>query len=203
MSTDLKQNGRRAKAKRPQAGPLLLFAKNFVKHPGLVGWMLPSTKFVVQEVLRHANWKEARTVVEYGPGVGTFTTEVLARMRPDARLFALEVNPDFVAYLQKKIRDPRLIVLHESATSIDRVLVDFGVHEADCVLSGIPFKTIKDPLRREIVHKTHKVLRKGGVMLVYQLSTTVEPYLREAFDNVRLNVERGSLVPSRMFVCRR
>ena len=36
--------------------------------------------------------------VEYGPGVGTFTTKILERMRPDATLIAFEINPDFIKY---------------------------------------------------------------------------------------------------------
>ena len=30
----------------------MLFAKNFVKHPNAVGWMLPSSPWVVNDVLK-------------------------------------------------------------------------------------------------------------------------------------------------------
>src|SRR5947207_10339145 len=78
---------------------LLLFARNFLKHPDMVGWMLPSSSFLVDEVLKQVDWESARVIVEYGPGVGTFTTKVLERMHPDAKLIALELNPEFYQFL--------------------------------------------------------------------------------------------------------
>ena len=76
------------------AGPIgwvsqfLLFAKGFLQHPNMVGWVLPSSPFLVDEVLKEVDWERARVIVEYGPGVGAFTTRVLQRMRPDATLIA-------------------------------------------------------------------------------------------------------------------
>src|SRR5438477_12158361 len=87
---------------------LLLFARNFLKHPNMVGWMLPSSSFLVDEVLKQVDWDAARVIVEYGPGVGTFTTKLLERMRPDAALIALELNPEFFQFLSGSLRDPRL-----------------------------------------------------------------------------------------------
>src|SRR2546427_10813015 len=85
----------------------VVFALNFVKHPNMVGWMLPSSPFVVDDVLKQVDWDNARVIVEYGPGVGTFTTKVLERMRPDATLVALEINSDFIRYLNQSVHDPR------------------------------------------------------------------------------------------------
>src|SRR5215831_2072717 len=60
---------------------LFLFAKNFVKHPDMIGWFLPSSRFVVDTVLKQIDWANARVIAEYGPGLGTFTREILRRMR--------------------------------------------------------------------------------------------------------------------------
>jgi phospholipid N-methyltransferase len=181
----------------------LLFARNFLRYPDLVGWVLPSRSYVVNHVLGQVDWERCRTIVEYGPGVGTFTEPILARMHPEARLIALEVNRSFVQYLRETLHDPRCQVVHRSAADVQEVLREAGLNAADCVVSGIPFKTIRDPLRREIVHTTHRVLRPGGMFLVYQLSEKVEPYLREVFPQVTRRVEPRSLVPSRTFCCRR
>ena len=69
-------------------GELLLFARNFLKHPRMLGSLIPSSRFLIDEVLQAVDWANARVIVEYGPGVGTFTAEVLRRMRPDASLIA-------------------------------------------------------------------------------------------------------------------
>ncbi len=57
--------------------------------------------------MARVDWQKAKVVVEYGPGVGTITQEVLKRMRPDATLIAIELNPNFFRVLEAEIHDPR------------------------------------------------------------------------------------------------
>ena len=185
------------------ASQLFFFARNFLKHPNMVGWMLPSSSFVVDEVLKQVDWAEARVIVEYGPGVGTFTTKLLERMRPDATLIALELNPEFFQFLNGSLRDPRLKLIQGSAEDIDSVLSRLGYPHADYVISGIPFKTLPHPLRDTIVRKTHSVLRPQGSFLVYQLSSVVLPYLENVFGTVRRDVELLNIIPAQMFYCAR
>jgi len=186
-----------------RASQLLLFARNFLKHPNMVGWMLPSSPFVVDSVLKQIDWRTARVIVEYGPGVGTFTTRVLERMHPDATLIALETNPDFVQFLKSSVHDPRFRLVHESATEIDAVLARLGHSHADHVISGIPFKTLPHALRDTIVRKTHSVLKPSGTFLVYQLSSVVLPYLEKVFGRVSRDVELLNVIPARLFYCAR
>src|SRR5882762_10592914 len=182
-----------------RASQFFLFACNFVKHPNMVGWMLPSSPFLVDEVLKQVDWEKARVIVEYGPGVGTFTTKVLERMRPDATLIALEINPDFFKFLGKSLRDPRLHLVQESAADIDAVLSRLRISDVDYVISGIPFKTLPHALRDTIVRKTHSVLKPSGTFLVYQLSSVVLPYLEKVFGRVSRDVELLNVIPARLF----
>ncbi|MDF3053596.1 MAG: ribosomal methyltransferase KsgA/Dim1 family protein [Geminicoccaceae bacterium] len=56
---------------------ILLFGRNFIKHPKMLGSLIPSSRFLVNKVLGEVDWDRARVFLEYGPGVGTFTTEIL------------------------------------------------------------------------------------------------------------------------------
>ena len=47
---------------------LLLFGRNFLKHPRMLGSLIPSSRFVVDKVLGQVDWGRARTIMEYGPG---------------------------------------------------------------------------------------------------------------------------------------
>jgi phospholipid N-methyltransferase len=179
----------------------LLFFRNFLKHPSRIGWLLPSSPRLVNEVLRQVDWDRARLIVEYGPGTGQFTEPVLERMRPDAHLIALEINADFVAYLNGAIKDPRLHLVRESAAQIDAVLARLGFAQADYVISGIPFATLPHQLRDTIVRKTHSVLRPTGRFLVYQLSDSVLPYLEAVFGQVSRGVEILHILPARLYYC--
>src|SRR4051812_9715499 len=182
---------------------LFLFARTFLKYPNMIGWMLPSSSWVVDRVLNEVNWGQASVVVEYGPGLGAFTGKLLERMRADATLIALEINPTFVESLKKRFVDPRLRLIERSATEVAAVLAELGFSAADYVISGIPFKTMPHPLRDEIVRHTHRVLRSQGRFLVYQLSTVVKPYLENVFADVRTESELLTLPPARMFYCAR
>ena len=181
---------------------ILLFGRNFFKHPKMLGSLIPSSRFLVNHVLSEVDWKRARVFLEYGPGVGTFTTEILRRMRPDAVLVALETNSDFVQFLRARLRDERLHVIHGSAADARAALANLKLGRADYVLSGIPYTTMPPELREAILRTTHEVLDPNGAFLVYQFTRTVLPYLQQVFDSVSQDFEPLNVMPARLFYCR-
>lgn len=182
-------------------GRLLLFARNFFRHPLMLGSIVPSSRFLIRELLNPVDWNRARVIVEYGPGVGDITAEVLRRMRPDALLIAIEMNPDFVSYLRGALTDTRLRVVDGSAEWVDEILSRFGQHQADYIISGIPFSTIPAPERERILRKTRAVLAPGGAFLVYQFSTRVFEDLKRIFGYVRRRFEPLNVLPAHLFFC--
>jgi phospholipid N-methyltransferase len=181
---------------------LLLFGRNFIKHPKMLGSLIPSSRFLVNHVLAEVDWDRARVFLEYGPGVGTFTTEILRRMRPDAVLIALETNADFVRFLRRRVRDNRLHVIHGSAADADAALGHLALRHADYVISGIPYTTMPPQLREVILRKTHSVLDPNGAFLVYQFTRAVLPYLQQMFASVYQDFEPLNVMPARLFYCR-
>src|SRR5499425_598050 len=111
---------------RGRGGNVMLFARNFFRHPRMLGSIVPSSRFLIKQLLEPINWARARVIVEYGPGVGGITAEVLRHMRADAVLIAIEMNPDFVTHLRASIPDPRLHVVEGSAEAVDEILPRFG-----------------------------------------------------------------------------
>jgi phospholipid N-methyltransferase len=181
---------------------ILLFGRNFIKHPKMLGSLIPSSRFLVNKVLNEVDWARARVFVEYGPGVGTFTTEILRRMRPDAVLIVLETNADFVRFLRGKIHDDRLHIVHGSAAEADSALAALNLTHADYVISGIPYTTIPPEVREVILRKTHSLLHPTGAFLVYQFTRTVLPYLQQVFGRIHQDFEPLNVMPARLFFCR-
>ena len=186
---------------RTRNGDVLLFARNFFRHPRMLGSIVPSSRFLIRQLLQPIDWARADLIVEYGPGVGSITAEVLRQMRPDATLIAIEMNPDFVKYLRSSFTDKRLRVVEGSAVSVDEILRRFGYARANYIISGIPFSTIPAPLRERILRKTHDVLESGGAFLVYQFSTRVLQDLTRIFGYVGRRFEPLNVLPAHLFIC--
>jgi phospholipid N-methyltransferase len=179
----------------------LLFARNFLQHPRMMGSLVPSSRFLVERMLGSVDWERARTIVEYGPGVGTFTARILDKMSPQARLIVFEMNQDFVHYLAQRFPDPRLHVVHASAEHARRELRRLDVDGADYIISCVPFTTMPAGLRNKILGETRKVLNPDGSFLVYQYSRTLLPSLRSHFSLVHQDFEPLNIPPARLFCC--
>ncbi|GEK48569.1 methyltransferase [Halomonas pacifica] len=182
---------------------LSLFASNFFKHPRMLGSIIPSSPFLVRRLLAPVDWARARVVVEYGPGVGTITREILARLAPDATLLALETNPEFVAYLGESLPDPRLQLVAGSAETIQAELSRLGLPPADYILAGIPFSTMPAACRERILGDSHAALADDGAMLIYQFSPKVGGDLRRLFSRVEKGFEPLNILPAHLYTCRR
>lgn len=179
----------------------LLFAKNFLQHPKMLGSLIPSSRFLVDRLLGKIDWGRAQTIVEYGPGVGTITANILGRMSPHARLIVFEMNRDFVSYLRRAFPDPRLHVVHGSAEHVGRELERLEIQGADYIISGIPYTTMPEQLRGRIMHESREALNPGGAVLVYQFTRAVLPYLRTYFNQVYQDFEPFNILPARLFYC--
>jgi phospholipid N-methyltransferase len=193
----------------------LLFARNFLRYPKLLGSVVPSSRFLVGQLLKHVDWDEARLIVEYGPGVGTFTGEILRRMRPDAQLIAIELNDQFVEFLSANYRDPRLHVVRGSALEVEAFVRELAGTRtdaggatvqnghADAIVSGIPFSTIDLDLRERILAQTHQVLDPRGCFLAYQFSRALLPHLRDRFRDIEEEFVALNILPAHVWCCRK
>jgi phospholipid N-methyltransferase len=167
----------------------------------MLGSIIPSSRFLVNNVLSKVEWDKTRVIVEFGPGVGTMTNEILKRMRSDAKLIAIELNGEFVDFLQQQIRDPRLTVVNTSAGRVRAVLEEMNLGLADCIISGLPYTNMPEAVRREILRESRQALGSKGALLIYQFTRTVLPYLQSSFGSVQQEFELLNIFPARIFLC--
>jgi phospholipid N-methyltransferase len=177
----------------------LLFAREFLKHPLQLGAVIPSSRFLVGRMLRQVDWPSSQVLVEYGPGVGTFTTEILRSIRQDAALLAIEASDEFVRHLRRSYSDPRLHVVHGSAAEVRQVLQRLSWAAADVIISGIPFNAMRRPQRERILSETKQALRPGGRFVAFQYSGTLAADLERIFGEVERDLEPLNVFPARIF----
>jgi len=179
--------------------PRWQFLRGFLKHPVMVGSIIPSSKVLIDRMLDPVDWEKTRLFVEYGPGVGTFTRPVLERMGADATLIAIDTNPDFVKYLKQSIDDPRLVAVTGSAADVESIIADRGFDHADFVLSGLPFSTLPPGVGQAIGEATANVIRPGGAFLVYQFSPKVLDFIKPYFEDIDRGFEWINVPPATLF----
>jgi phospholipid N-methyltransferase len=182
-------------------GDAFLFFRNFFRHPRMLGSIIPSSRFLIKQLLEPIDWDQARVIVEYGPGVGGITAEILRRMRPDARLIAIEMNPDFVKFLRRNLVDERFQVVEASAADVKEIMLKFGHTKADYIISGIPLGSMPSTVREPILHNTREALAAGGSFLVFQFTTRVLPDLNRVFHYVKRKFEPLNILPAHLFIC--
>jgi phosphatidylethanolamine/phosphatidyl-N-methylethanolamine N-methyltransferase len=180
-------------------GPWGVFFKGFVKHPVMVGSIIPSSRWTVEKMLAPVDWGNTKLFVEYGPGVGTFCQPVLDRLRPDATLLVIDLNEDFIAYLRKTFRDSRFIAVHGSAADVNEIIGQFGFKHADYVLSGLPFSTLPNNLGPVIAEETARAIRAGGAFLVYQFRARARDFMAPHFRKIDSGFEFWNVLPCHLF----
>jgi phospholipid N-methyltransferase len=184
---------------RRSPSPHWQFFRGFLKHPVMVGSIIPSSRVLIERMLKPVEWDQTRLFVEYGPGVGTFTRPVLEKMRDDAKLIAIDTNPDFIKYLRRSIDDPRLVPVCGSAADVEKIVAEHGFDHADYVLSGLPFSTLPPGLGDDIGKATAQVVRPGGAFLVYQFSPKVLDFIKPHFDRIDRGFEWINVPPATLF----
>ena len=195
------KNRRRAppRGDRRSRSPRWQFLRGFLKHPVMVGSIIPSSRTLIERMLKPVDWKTTKLIVEYGPGVGTFTRPILEKIGDKGVLIAIDTNADFIRYLRQSIPDERLVAVAGSAADVEQIVRDHGFKHADYVLSGIPFSTLPPGVGDEIARATARVIRPGGAFLVYQFSAKVLDFISPHFVKIDRGFEWINVPPAKLF----
>jgi phospholipid N-methyltransferase len=181
----------------------IAFLSGFLRRPGEVGSVIPSSHWLERRIVRCAGLESARTVVELGPGTGGTTRAFLRALRPDARLLAIELSPVFHARLRDTVRDPRFAVECGSAEHIGELLRARGMPAADVVISGIPFSTMPVEVGDRIASAVAQALAPGGRFVAYQLRDDVSKRTVPHLGSPRQEWELRNVPPMRVYTWRR
>lgn len=177
------------------------FLRSFLRDWRTIGSVTPSSRFLVDAMLDRIDFPTTRCLVEYGPGTGVFTAELLRRMTPDSQLLALDTEAHFIDALRRRLPDPRLIAVRGSAAAIERHVVALGWTGADAIVSGIPYTAMPAPLRATILRASAAALAPDGVFLAYQYSPYIRPLLGRLFAHVETHWVPLNLPPAFYFLC--
>jgi len=190
-----------SEARKPSASlnPFALFFREFLRHPVMIGSIIPSSQRTIDAMLARVDWANTKLFVEYGPGVGTFCGSILERLPTDATLLVIDTNPVFIDFLRRKFADSRFVAIHGSAADVNEIVAAHGFEKADYVLSGLPFSTLPAGIGRAIAEATHRVLQPGGTFLIYQYSSYVASLLEPLFESIDRDRQWWNVPPCGLF----
>jgi len=180
----------------------LAFFRGFLRQPGRIGSVIPSSRFLERRIVEAAGIARSRTVVELGPGTGGTTRAILQALPRRAHLLAIEINPDFVEFLNTE-PDPRLDVYLGSAEHIRRALETLNHSRPDAVVSGIPFSTMPPEVGRKILHEIWSCLVPGGRFVAYQLMNRVTFLAPRLMGDPQVQLELRNVPPLRVYAWRK
>ena len=165
-----------------------------------MGAVWPTSRRAVEDLLDMGDLGGAAVVVEFGAGTGVYTEGILRRLPLDARLLAYEVDGALAAAVTRRLPDGRLEVVNASAERVGEHLEALG-RKADVVVSSLPFSTLPEPVRHNLLDAAREVLAPGGHFLVLQYSKTVLPELERRFPKIRQRLSPLNLPPAFLFAC--
>jgi len=137
----------------------------FLRHPRTVGAVAPSSAALARQMVAALDLREAR-VVELGPGTGSFTRAIIAKLGPAARFLAVDVDPTFIAAIRK--RWPQVDCVCGSAEQLPAIVDERGLNQVDHILSGLPFASLPASITRRILDGIERTLRPGGTFTTFQ-----------------------------------
>lgn len=173
------------------------FIVQFFKKWRQIGAILPSSIFLVEDMLSEVDWNKAKIVVELGAGNGIFTKSILKKMKKDAKLFVFEIDPVFIKKLEK-INDDRVVIISESATNIASHL---NGEKADYVVSGIPLSNLSKHVKSEIIMSSLNNMVTGGIFLQFQYFPESLSLLKKYFGDVKLRFTLLNTPPAFFYIC--
>jgi len=188
------------------------FLAQFIAKPGVIGAVAPSSRWLARAMVEGLDLSTAGAVVEFGPGSGAFTDEILTRIGPDTRFFAIERNAAMARQLRE--RHPLLHVVTGDAGEVVALAGEQGIKagSVDCILSGLPWPSFSDGLRTRILEAAFAALRPGGELRTfgYHVGLTMRGawhFRREArrvFSSVTISpVIWRNLPPAFVYCCRK
>ena len=147
------------------AGSSTNFLLQFLRNPSQTGAVLPSSGYLAEAVVDWLDLGAARSVLEYGPGTGSFTPHILKRVGMDCRFLAIERNATLAEEFRRKLPDVELI--QDSVENVRAICDRAGINSVDCIVCGLPWAAFTEDLQRRLLDSMMTVLRPGGQFVTF------------------------------------
>jgi phospholipid N-methyltransferase len=148
------------------------FLRQFLRSPGQVGAIAPSSKHLARKMVQGIDLRSASCVVEFGPGTGALTGTIFSLLGQRTKMLAIELNPHMASAFRQA--HPK-VKLHEGSVSdVAKFCREDGLSGEACVdviFSGLPWAVFPEALQHEILSAAIGVLKPGGKLVTFAYHT--------------------------------
>jgi len=157
-----------------------------------------------EETLKRFGLKDGMTFVDVGAGTGYFSREAANIVGRSGKVFAVEMSPELIQFLQGRGVPPAVEVIRSEEYSIP-------LQDSVSDLTWLAFVTHETPDIRRFLNEAARVTRNGGKVVIVEWKKQVEergPEMKERLDQADLRTQlrefeltgEGSLNPSHYYI---
>jgi phospholipid N-methyltransferase len=169
----------------------LRFARQFLRYPKQLGTFTQSSRALARKMAEEIG--NSSRVVEFGPGTGPVTEEILKRLPENGRLTCFEINPDFCRCLEQ-IGDSRLRIVNDDAKNCEQY-----IDCPDCIVSGLPLALFS----KQEKEKIFDICRRSRTYIQLQYTPVLGKEMKRHFSEVKLRFVPRNIPPAFVYVCKR
>lgn len=178
------------------------FLVEYAKNIREVGAIAPSSRYLAHKMCEPINFKDAKVIVEYGPGTGVFSSEIVKRMIPGTKLLVIESNRAFHNKLRAQFQESdAVIVEHGNAQDVATMLKKHRLANPDVVVSGLPFAALPSEMSHAILSTTAELLASNGAFVTFQYTLLKKGLIGQYFNTIKTTRELRNIPPAYILHC--
>jgi len=178
------------------------FFKEAVSTFKTTGTVKPSSKYLINDCLKHLDFKENQIILEFGAGNGCITQELLNRIPASSQLISFEVNPKFFNYCENNFKGyNNFKLVNHSAVNFEEILLKSNIEKVDYIISSLPLTLLKEDDVVSLLDKMPQYLKKNGCFVQYQYSLGKYRLLKQKFNEVAIDFTLRNVPPSFVYKC--
>jgi phospholipid N-methyltransferase len=181
----------------------LAFFIQYLIQPRTIGAIWPSSHYLARKMVKDIAFDKTNCIVEYGPGTGIFTEQIIKNRQDTTYVLLIEENEKFCRLLKSKYSSEKNVYIeHGSAENIDLYLAKHQISYVDYIVSGLPFASLPRDVSYTILEKTREVLGGKGRFITFQYTLFKMQMIRGFFNQIEVERELRNMPPAYVLNCK-
>lgn len=176
------------------------FLQGFLNHPTRVGSIIPSSRFLANQMTKWIAWDQVKAIAELGSGTGAITKAIKEQATDSTQVMLFEMDPKMRAYLRKQYPE---FTCYFNARHLVTKMNDEGIQQLDAIVSGLPFFNFTPEVREALLEQVVQALKPGGLFITYQYTLQMKKTLAEKLTIEEVKYVPLNIPPAFVYVCRK